>query len=94
MKKIEREILDAVRIGDLDEAQWILNHRKVKVHKQTSVRLTSPYASTIHGTAIMEHLGVEPMRVVGKLRGSGLGTYLLADLSVPGVVTLTAERKV
>lgn len=91
MKKIEKEILDAVRIGDLDEAQWILNHRKVKVHKQTSVRLTSPYASTIHGTAIMEHLGVEPMRVV---RGSGLGTYLLADLSVPGVVTLTAERKV
>ena len=91
MKKIEKEILDAVRIGDLDEAQWILNHRKVKVHKQTSVRLTSPYASTIHGTAIMEHLGVEPMRVV---RGSGLGTYLLADLSVPGAVTLTAERKV
>ena len=91
MKKIEKEILDAVRIGDLDEAQWILNHRKVKVHKQTSVRLTSPYASTIHGTAIMEHLGVEPMRVV---RGRGLGTYLLADLSVPGVVTLTAERKV
>ena len=91
MKKIEKEILDAVRIGDLDEAQWILNHRKVKVHKQTSVRLTSPYASTIHGTTIMEHLGVEPMRVV---RGSGLGTYLLADLSVPGVVTLTAERKV
>ena len=91
MKKIEKEILDAVRIGDLDEAQWILNHRKVKVHKQTSVRLTSPYASTLPGTAIMEHLGVEPMRVV---RGSGLGTYLLADLSVPGVVTLTAERKV
>ena len=91
MKKIDREILDAVRIGDLYEAQWILNHRKVKVHKQTSVRLTSPYASTIHGTAIKEHLGVEPMRVV---RGSGLGTYLLADLSVPGVVTLTAERKV
>ena len=91
MKKIEKEILDAVRIGDLDEAQWILNHRKVKVHKQTSVRLTSPYASTIHGTAIMEHLGVEPMRVV---RGSGLGPDRLADLSVPGVVTLTAERKV
>ena len=84
------EMLDAVRAGDMDAAQWILNHQKVRVHKQTSPGLKTPYASTIHGTAIMEHLGVQP-----GLKGSGHEpTYLIADTTVPGVVKLTAEREV
>ena len=88
MKQFEKEMFDAIRAGDIDAAQWILNHQKVRVHKQTSPGLKTPYASTIHGTAIMEHLGVQP-----GLKGSGHEpTYLIADTSILGQVTLTADN--
>ena len=91
MKKLEKEILDAVKAGDLAGAQWILTHRRVKVSKSASARSSSPYISTIYSTVICEHLGVEP---TSPRKDEKEGTYLIADLSVPGAVTLTAERKV
>ena len=90
MKKFEKEILDAVRAGDFENAQWMLAHRRVKVTKITNARIKSPYVSTIYATVICEHLGVEPT----SLKDDKKGTYLIANLSVPGAVTLTAERKV
>jgi len=85
MKQFEKEMFDAIRAGDMDAAQWILNHQKVRVNKQTSPGVKTPYASTINGTVIMEHLGLQP--------GSGHEpTYLIADTSILGQVTLTADN--
>ena len=85
--KIDKEMFDAIKSGDIVRAQWLLNHQKVRVHKQSSAGLKTPYASTIQGTVIMEHLDVQP-----RLRRDGNEpTYVIADLSVPGQVTLTVE---
>ena len=50
---------------------------KLRLTKLHRARAKSAYLSTLHATLIAEHLGAEPP------------TYMLADVSVPGVVTLT-----
>ena len=85
MKKIERDMLEAIKAGDVEGASWLMYHRRLLLTKAVIPRLISPYASTMSATAINEHLGVEPAP------GDQPRTYLIADFSVPGVVTLTAE---
>ena len=77
MKAHERAVLVAIQAGDLESAERLMTKRRVKLSKHNNIRSTSSYASTLYARTIAEHLEVVPP------------AYLIADISVHGVVTLT-----
>jgi hypothetical protein len=81
MKAHERAALAAIQAGDLESAGRRLAQRRVKLSKHHNPRGTSPYGSTLYARAIAEHLEVLPP------------AYLIADISVLGVVTLTRSEE-
>jgi hypothetical protein len=78
MNKDEQAALAALRAGDLEGAMARLKQRMLKLVPNRPPRATSVWLSTMTTTSIAEHLGIEPPGIV------------MADLSVPGIVTLTA----
>ena len=77
MKAHERRALAALKAGDTQQAEQHITKRFVRLTKHHTARATSPFISVLHATIIAEHLGAVPPE------------YLEADLSTPGVVTLT-----
>ena len=77
MKAHEQAALAAIQAGDFESAKRHLEQRLLKLSKHRSAGSTSSYAATLYARIIAEHLGVMPP------------AYLLADISVPGKVTLT-----
>ena len=79
MKAHERRALAALKAGDTQQAEQHITTRFVRLtkHHTGNGRAKSPFISVLHATIIAEHLGAVPPE------------YLEADLSTPGIVTLT-----
>lgn len=81
MKAHEQAALAAIQAGDFESAKRHLEQRLLKLSKHRSAGSTSPYSATLYARVIAEHLGVMPP------------AYLIADISVPGKVTLTSGEE-